>query len=100
MPTLTDILDAFLGNHRTRARLKPATLRAYRKDLAAAAAALLGPIEVIGAGDLAAYLDCAIAPSTATRRLAALRAFFAMTTSSSSRGPAASAWRSWAWAWS
>ncbi len=77
MPTLTDILDAFLGNHRTRARLKPATLRAYRKDLAAAAAALLGPIEVIGAGDLAAYLDCAIAPSTATRRLAALRAFFA-----------------------
>jgi site-specific recombinase XerD len=96
MPTLTDILDAFLGNHRTRARLKPATLRAYRKDLAAAAAALLGPIEMIGAGDLAAYLDCAIAPSTATRRLAALRAFFAWPSPSCVRQGCApaSSWRS------
>ena len=70
-------IDSFLSDPRTRGRLKPTTLRAYRKDLVAAAAALSVPLETISVGAIVAYLDSGVAPSTAARRLAALRALFA-----------------------
>lgn len=76
MNTLADAADAFLSDPRTRGRLKPSTLRAYRKDLAAAAGALPQSVEQITAGHLAAYLSSDVAPSTVSRRLAALRALF------------------------
>jgi site-specific recombinase XerD len=75
-----DALDAFLSDPRTRGRLKPSTLRAYRKDLAAAAAALPVSLADLTSEALGRYLDADIAPSTAARRLAALRAFCAWAT--------------------
>jgi site-specific recombinase XerD len=66
-------LDAFLSDPRIRGRLKPSTLRAYRTDLQAAALALLAQLDVISPADLRAALAQPIAPSTAARRLAALR---------------------------
>lgn len=77
MLLLGDVADAFLSDPRTRGRLKPATLRAYRKDLAAAATALPAALAQISAAQLAAYLAAPVAPSTAARRLAALRALCA-----------------------
>jgi Phage integrase, N-terminal SAM-like domain len=68
--------SSYLSDPRTRGRLKPSTLRAYRKDFAAASAALPQPLEQITASDLTLYLAGPIAPSTAARRLAALRALF------------------------
>ena len=73
----SDALDAFLSDPRIRGRLKPSTLRAYRTDLQAAALALSPQLAAIGPTELRAYLDQKIAPSTAARRLAALRALFA-----------------------
>lgn len=75
--SFAETIDGFLSDPRTRGRLKPSSLRAYRKDLAAAAAALpLALAELTGAA-LGRYLDGDIAPSTAARRLAALRALCA-----------------------
>ena len=73
----SNALDAFLSDPRIRGRLKPSTLRAYRTDLQAAALALPAQLAAIGPTELRAYLDQPIAPSTAARRLAALRALFA-----------------------
>lgn len=78
--SFSEVFDIFLSDQRARARFKTSTLRAYRKDLAAAATALPESLEVIRPADLAEYLDCTIAPSTAARRLAALRALFAWAT--------------------
>lgn len=76
MILLDDAADAFLSDPRTRGRLKSSTIRAYRKDLAAALAVIVKPIEQITAADLSFYLAGDIAPSTTARRLAALRGFF------------------------
>ena len=69
-------IDAFLSDPRTRGRLKPSTLRAYRKDLAATAGALPAELDQVTTAALAAYLAADIAPTTVARRLAALRALF------------------------
>jgi integrase/recombinase XerD len=74
--TFAEACSSYLSDPRTRGRLKPSTLRAYRKDFAAASAALPQPLEQITASDLTLYLAGPIAPSTAARRLAALRALF------------------------
>lgn len=76
MITFRDALDAFLNDSRTRGRLKPSTLHAYRKDLAAASVAIPQPLEHVTTGNLTTYLAVDIAPSTFARRLAALRTFF------------------------
>jgi len=76
MLLLDDAANAFLSDPRTRGRLKPSTIRAYRKDLAAAAGAIVKPVEQITAVDLSTYLDGELAPSTFARRLAALRGLF------------------------
>ncbi|MBX0330066.1 site-specific integrase [Oscillochloris sp. ZM17-4] len=75
--SFAETLDAFLSDPRTRGRLKPSTLRAYRKDLAAAAAVLPPALVDLTGEALGHYLDRDIAPSTAARRLAALRALCA-----------------------
>lgn len=79
MPSLHEMIDAFLSDPRTRGRLKPSTLRAYRKDLMAAASILPTEMGQVSTAALAAYLATDIAPTTAARRLAALRALFAWT---------------------
>lgn len=71
--SFTEAIDAFLRDSHTRERLKPSTLHAYRKDLIAAAAALPASLGELTSGAMSRYLDCAIAPSTAARRLSALR---------------------------
>lgn len=75
--TFAEACSSYLGDPRTRGRLKSSTLRAYRKDVAAAGAALPRLLEQITASDLTSYLAGSVAPSTAARRLAALRALFA-----------------------
>jgi len=75
--TFAEACSMYLSDPRIRGRLKPSTLQAYRKDLAAAASVLPQLLKQITASELTSYLAGAIAPNTAARRLAALRALFA-----------------------
>jgi integrase/recombinase XerD len=77
MPSLGDLLEDFLSDPQLRLRLRPATLRAYRVDLRAAAAALTQPLDTITAADIVLFLGQAAAASTTNRRIASLRRFFA-----------------------
>jgi integrase/recombinase XerD len=73
---LLELIDGFLSNPRTRARLKPSTRRAYRKDLVAAAAAFPETLEQVATAHLSMYLAADVAPSTVARRRAVLHALF------------------------
>lgn len=74
--TFTEACSMYLSASRTRGRLKPSTLQAYRKDLAAAASVLPTALEQVTAANLTTYLVADVAPTTAARRLAALRGLF------------------------
>jgi len=74
--TFAEAYNMYLSDPRIRGRLKPSTLRAYRKDLAAASGAIVKPVAQITTVDLSIYLDGELAPSTIARRLAALRGLF------------------------
>ena len=77
--TLNDQLEAFLSDAQLRQRLKPATLRAYRLDVLAAAAVLSQPLDQVTTADIVAFLAHPAAASTTNRRIASLRRFFAWT---------------------
>lgn len=74
--TIASLLDEYITGLR-RKGLRPATLRAYRGDLAAAAAAFPQPFTELRRDALEAWLGEATAASTQARRLASLRGFFA-----------------------
>lgn len=75
MTTLAELIDPFLADlHR---RLRPNTLRAYRADLAIAAARLPEALVAISPNDIETFLaDPTAAKSTARRRAASLSRFF------------------------
>ena len=75
--TLNHQLEAFLSDAQLRQRLKPATLRAYRLDVLAAAAVLSQPLDQITTADIVAFIARPVAASTTNRRIASLRRFFA-----------------------
>mgnify|MGYP005849010941 CR=1 FL=1 len=73
--TISNLLDEYLASLRRKGH-RPATLRAYRSDLAAAAAAFPQPVTDLRREALEQWLGEATAASTQTRRLASLRGFF------------------------
>jgi site-specific recombinase XerD len=73
--TIANLLDEYITGLRRKGR-KAATLRAYRGDLAAAAAAFPQPISELRRDALETWLGEATAASTQARRLASLRGFF------------------------
>lgn len=78
--TLATSVDSFLAELDHLDRLRPGTLRAYRYELAAAAAdpRFQGPLEELGLDDLEAWLTrTPAAASTLGRRVATFRRFFA-----------------------
>lgn len=74
--TIASLLDDYITGLRRTGR-RPATLRAYRGDLAAAAAAFPQPLTALRRDALERWLGEAPAASTQTRRLASLRGFCA-----------------------
>jgi len=79
-PTLADLYEAFLTDAAHLARLRPRTVRAYRYELAAAAAdpRCTGPLDELRRADLEAWLARPpAAPSTVGRRAATFARFFA-----------------------
>jgi len=74
--TISSLLDEYIASLRRKGR-RAATLRAYRGDLAAAAAAFPQPITELRRSALETWLGEVAAPSTQARRLASLRGFFA-----------------------
>lgn len=77
VPTITSELDAFLSDARSRRGLSDHTLRSYRCDLRAAAAAIPQPLDAITTATIEAFLlSRAEKPSTTNRRIASLRRFF------------------------
>ena len=73
--TISSLLDEYIIGLR-RKGLRPATLRAYRGDLTAAAAAFPQPLTELRRDALETWLGEATAASTQARRLASLRGFF------------------------
>ena len=79
-PTLADCYDAFLADAAHLARLRPRTVRAYRYELAAAAAdpRFAAPLDALHLTDLEAWLARPLAaPRTSGRRAATFARFFA-----------------------
>lgn len=75
--TLAEHVPTFLDDMARIARLRPHTLRAYRYELAAAAAALLEPLARLSLADLERWASRGtVAPSTIARRTATLSRFF------------------------
>jgi integrase/recombinase XerD len=76
--TLAEQRDAFLSDMQRQARLRPQTLRAYRYELTAAAAALTASLDTLTLTSLEAWV-CrgTVAASTVARRTATLSRFFA-----------------------
>lgn len=78
MQTILDLLDEFCAVSLARGR-SPNTVRAYRSDLRATAAALPGPVATLARRELEAYLDGLaeqLSPGARNRRRAALAVFF------------------------
>jgi len=78
MPTtLADHVAAFLGDMARVARLRPHTLRAYRYELTAAAAALTAPLDQLTLTALEQWVSRgAVSVATVARRTATLSRFF------------------------
>ena len=78
MPTtLADHVAAFLGDMARVARLRPHTLRAYRYELTAAAAALTAPLDQLTLTTLEQWLSRGtVSAATVARRTATLSRFF------------------------
>src|SRR6266508_2367776 len=78
MPTtLADYVAAFLSDMARVARLRPHTLRAYRYELSAAAAALTTPLNQLTLTDLEQWVSRdAVSAATVARRTATLSRFF------------------------
>lgn len=74
--TIADLLDAYLGYLERQRGRRPNTLKAYRRDLASAAAAMPKPVDVIRYQEIAAWLESCAAASTHTRRRASISGFF------------------------
>lgn len=76
MTTVTEQLDDFLADAKTRSHLRPNSLRAYRTDLRQMGLALPTALDQITTPAVEAYLASCTAASTRAWRIASLHRFF------------------------